>query len=83
MQLYLESLLHQVIDISIYLSESADVVELHVLYCINDVFCYSRLLWLVQVKVPCVLFATHFYIAMTDCFPHSLSVQYTLGSFLG
>ena len=30
-----------------------------------------------------MLFATHFYTAMTDCFPHSLGVQYTLGSFQG
>jgi hypothetical protein len=47
------------------------------------VFCYSRLLWLVQVKVPCVLFETHFYTAMTNYMPHSLDVQYTVGSFQG
>jgi len=66
MQLYLDSLLHQVIHISFYLSESANVVELHALSCISNVFRYSRLQWLVQVKVPCVLFASHFYTAMTD-----------------
>jgi hypothetical protein len=49
--------------------------------CINDVFCYSRLLWLVQVRVPCVLFASHLYTAMMDCFPHSLGIQYTLSSY--
>jgi hypothetical protein len=47
------------------------------------VFCYSQLLWLVQVKVPCVLFASHFCAAMTGCFPHSLGIQYTLISFKG
>ena len=63
MQLYLSSLLHQMIHISLYLNESANVVELHAVSCISDVFCYSCLLWLVQVKVPHVLFVSHFYTA--------------------
>jgi hypothetical protein len=57
MQLYLDSFLYQIIHISFYLSQSADV-EFHAVFHIHDMCCYSQLLWLAMVKVCNVLFAS-------------------------